>query len=405
MSYFRRFSVIVFFLFPSILFAADVSFGDTLNIKYQEIKNVSDTSIDLFSVFESILTAIIALLGLYFAKPILSKLLAERQITSRLEKIQESNSEIQNYNQELIDRYIPLTYTDDLLQKSELEWLYEEINKGYKISQNSSSDVTTFMFFLKNTLLGTIKHYRELDNSAFIGRRNILGFLIGVLESVNYYSTQVVNIPKSSKMINDKFISKVLEKYVTFYNFKKYKYFQTGVIFDPNSVHYTMFLSKVQTRNNILLSRSAFQIFQSPVAVAKLLLLCEIYAPLILKSKSEDRGMLGRENFSLYLVGFEFGTTYPNQIASKPIKYVKLYYTNCHENMLFVEGLMDSRLKELFTDNWILKSNFDLNKMIKRTNSEFESMKIEFEESYLKDSFNTNKKLIKKKLKHELQQK
>lgn len=279
------------------LFLVKNSFGQTPNIEKEktdyliELKisqKEKETNFDnYFKYFKDLLGPAIALFGILMTLPILRKKLTENHITTTLNNIQSANSEIQSFNQKLIDKYIPLTYSNDLLTKQDIENALIDLQEGFHLSQKASSDVTTLMFFIKTTIQGTIKHY-DPKNSKLFSTRGFLGFIIDNLELVNFYSTQVVQIPKSSKTKKSNLITKSLRKHVTHSDIVQYRHFKLGIIEDPDSAHFTMFCGKVNRNNHALLMRSAFQIYWSPNAIAKILFLNKIYAPSIIEMPHKD---------------------------------------------------------------------------------------------------------------------
>lgn len=348
-----------------------------------------------FGYFKDILGPIVALIGIFLTLPILKKKLTENHITTKLNEIQAANSEMQAFNQRLIDKYLPLTYSDEFLSKKDIEGALLDLQKGFQISQKASSDVATLMFYLRATIYGVIKHYDAINSKSFT-TRVFLGFIMDNLELVNFYSTQVVQIPKSSKTQKSDLIIKPLRKYVSHSQVVQYRHFKFGVIDDPDSAHFTMFIGKVNRTKHALLMRSAFQIYRSPNAIAKLLYANKIYAPSCLSMPHEDP-LFGTKSLDLYLIGFSTS----NQISSDPeapSKVVDLIYSNPEDSHRFVAGLQEERFKSIFNDNWIQGSGFQISRSIKMTKIEIETFILKFDRKYLDEQYKRNKKQIKKKL-------
>jgi len=364
-----------------------------LEFKQKEDKSNSEK---YFDYFKDILGPLVALLGILLTLPILRKKLIENHITTKLNKIQAKNTEIQSYNQKLIDKYIPLTYSNDLLTKQDLENALNDLQEGFNISQNASSDVATLMFYLKTTIQGTIKHFDNKKSQLF-STRGFYGFIMDNLDLVNYYSKQVVQIPKSTKTQKSDIITKSLRKYVSHSKIVQFKYFKLGIIDSPDSAHFTMFSGKVNRTNHALLMRATFQIYWSPKAIAKLLFIHKIYAPSILSMPHEDP-LFGTKSLDLYLVGFSIS----NQLSidpKDPTKVVDLIYSNPDDFHRFIEALKYDKLKSDFNDIWITDSKFDLSKSISMTKTEIETFRLKFDNVYLVDMYQQNKRKIKKKLK------
>lgn len=367
----------------------------TVELEFSQKEEKSDTE-KYFNYFQDILGPLVALLGILLTLPILRKKLIENHITTKLNEIQTKNTEIQSYNQKLIDKYIPLTYSNDLLTKEELENALHDLQEGFHISQNASSDVATLMFYLKTTIQGTIKHFDNQKSKLFLSR-GFYGFIIENLDLVNFYSKQVVQIPKSTKTKKSNIIAKSLRKYVSHSKIEQFKYFKLGIIDSPDSAHFTMFSSNVNKTNHALLMRATFQIYWSAKAIAKLLFIHRIYAPLILSMPRKDP-LFGTESLDLYLIGFSIS----NQLSKDPkapTKVVDLIYSNPDDILRFVDGLKYDKIKSEFSDNWIVDSRFDLSKSIRMAKTEIETLKLKYDKAYLNKMHQENKRKIKKKIK------
>ncbi|ALO17380.1 hypothetical protein L21SP5_03785 [Salinivirga cyanobacteriivorans] len=367
----------------------------TVELEFSQKENKSDAE-KYFGYIKDLLGPLVALLGILLTLPILRKKLIENHITTKLNEIQSKNTEIQSYNQKLIDKYIPLTYSNDLMTKADLENALSELQKGFHISQNASSDVATLMFYLKTAVQGAIKHF-DNQKSKLFSTRGFYGFIMDNLDLVNYYSKQVVQIPKSTKTKKSTIISKAISKYVSHSKIEQFKYFKLGIIDSPDSAHFTIFSGNVNKTNHALLMRSTFQIYLSPKAIAKLLFINKIYAPLIISKPHEDP-LFGTKSFDLYLIGFSIN----NQISvdpEAPSKVVDLIYSNPLDFHRFIDALKYEKLKSDFKDIWIPDSKFDLSKSISMSKTEIETFKLKYDKEYLFEMHKNNKRKIKKKIK------
>jgi len=367
----------------------------TVELEFSQKEDKSEAE-KYFGYFKDILGPLVALLGILLTLPILRKKLIENHITTKLNEIQTKNTEIQSYNQKLIDKYIPLTYSNDLLTKTDLEAALGELQEGFHISQNASSDVATLMFYLKTAIQGAIKHF-DNQKSKLFSTRGFYGFIIDNLDLVNYYSKQVVQIPKSTKTKKSSIILKAISKYVSHSKIEQFKYFKLGIIDSPDSAHFTIFSGNVNKTNHALLMRSTFQIYLSPKAIAKLLFINKIYAPLIISKPHEDP-LFGTKSLDLYLIGFSIN----NQISvdpEAPSKVVDLIYSNPVDFHRFIDALKYEKLKSDFKDIWIPDSKFDLSKSISMAKTEIETFKLKYDQEYLVEMFKNNKRKIKKKIK------
>ncbi len=352
-----------------------------------------------FKYFKEFIGPLVALLGILLAIPILRKKLLENHITNALNKIQETNSVVHALNQNLIDKYIPLTFNNNILRKKDIETVFKEIKEIYYISLNGSSDVVTTLFYLKNTIQGTLKHYNP-KTASFISTRELYGLIIETLEIANFYCTQVVQVPKSTRTETKNIINKKLQKFVTHSDYLKYKHFNQGIINDPNSAHFTLFYSKINSLSTSIIKRAAFQIYWAIAPVAKFLYLSEIYAPLEIEMPHSDP-LFGSKSLKLYLIGY----TNRNQLTmadGTTKKIVELIYSNPNDFHRFASNLKFNTIKNDFKDTYIIESNFHLNQANKMTRSGIETFKLQFDRRYLEEMFKKNKSKLKDKLLSEI---
>jgi len=361
----------------------------------------------LSEIFGNFLTPLFALIGILVAIPILRKKLIENHITTKLNEIQSANTEIQSYNQQLLDKYLPQTYSNEYLNKQDIENILSDLQQGFSIAQKASGDITTIMFYLKMTIQNIIKNFDTYTKSHFFITRSFLGFIIESLELSNFYASQVVQIPKSSATTQSPIITKTLHNFVTHSTISKYKHFNMGVINDPNSTHFTFFSDFANKTNCSALLRSAFQIYWSPNAIAKLLYLRKLYAPSVISMEVPDGydPFLGRESYDMFLIGFSTSNRLSND-PNAPTKIVKLIYSNPDDVSRFVSGLtVDNKITKQFKDKWLPDTGFQLTKTESMSHTILETVELTFDRAYLEKMFECNKRKIKRKLKNILQDK
>lgn len=346
----------------------------------------------LLDYLDVILNPLVALIGIIVAIPILRKKLTENHISASLQDIQQNNLKIQLKNQQLIDIYKSRTTQDKILSKEEIQVVYEEIQAAYQFSLSASSDVSTLLFYLKTTLYKTLEDFDRVNEDFF--SRRFYHFIIDILEFVNFFSAQAVQIPKSSQTIKKKLVKEELVKYVTHSHIYKYKYFQRGLIEDPHSLHYLRFCEEVNRYGFQLLMRSSFKIFWHPAPMAKLLYFHKIYSPL--KITGFGNILFSDEKLALYLIGFRLVTEY-NKNGKK--NFVKLFYSNPEENLSFVSALVENEnpLRNA-KDDYLKSSNFSFKKA-RVSGSGYELLEVTVNKEYLAEEHRRHKKEIREKLK------
>lgn len=341
--------------------------------------------------------SIVAVITLVLTYPILKKKLLENHISKSLVDIQETNKELIRASTDLIDAFVPHTYTNERISREELEYLYSKIGELSLISQQANQDSHTMIFFLKETLRNTLRHY-DPHTHGIIYSREILGIVIEVLNEVIFFSTQVVQIPKSSKTIKGNLINKKIRKNVTHSEFEKYKYFKQGIIGDPRSAHALLFYKNICSTSTKLIARSAFQVFESVHPISNMLVIREFYAPLTLEM--ENFSPLSSGNHVLYLMGFRIRTSLGvDPPEAKTV--IELSYTNPSDFYGFVKSMTKEKFLKFFNDTYLPDSRFDLSRMtgFSSENNEIISLKFDFE--YVNKQFKLNRKKLKRKMNSE----
>lgn len=356
-----------------------------------ELDRIVQIAYGILNDFQGSIVAIIVLVSTY---PILKKKLLENHISKSLTDIQEANKKLLHSCTDLIDQLIPHTYTNDWIYAKEIEYLYSKVNEISNIAQDANQDSNTIIFYLKETLRNTLKHYDPKEHGR-ISSREMLGIIINVLERAIFFSTQVVPIPKSSKTTKSHLIHKKVRKYVTHSEFERYKYFKQGIIEDSRSAHALLFYASVHSTSTKIITRSAFQVINNIAPISSLLIVREFYAPLILKM-DETSPLFGDESI-LYLMGYKISNCLSTK-TGKVTEVIELNYTNPSDFYGFTESLTQDKFIKLFKDDYIIDSQFDLDKMTGFSTHKEEIVSLKFDFSYVHDQFAKNKRKLKRKM-------
>jgi len=319
-----------------------------------------------------------------FTRRLLKEKLIETHITKKLNEIQDANTEVRIKSEKLFDKYF-LLGDISILSKEVLEEVLKDIKKLSLISEKASSSITTIIILLKLTLMRAHKGFDKTQET-FIFKIDFYNFIIEILESVNYYSTEVVEIPKSVKNIKKETIAKKLKKYVKNSEINSFKHFKLGVDKSVDSAYFLLFIDAVIRSKIIYLMLCALDKNRSPKNLAKMLYCHNIYAPSILEN--DDSGLLG-EGDKIYLIGFYISST---------LKEIKLYYSDPSTANTFDFNIFKKHI-EKYKDIWIENSNFSFSKgrVIPMKNENF--FTLEYKREYLEELFKKNKKAIKRKIK------
>jgi hypothetical protein len=158
-----------------------------------------------------------------------------------------------------------------------------------------------------------------------------------------------------------------------------------------------MFTDKVNKLRHPVIMRAAFKVFNKPNAIAKLLFLNKIYAPIVLTFNQDDDSTRLFGGKTLYLVGFEGRNQIGNPNSAK--KIVNLVYANTSNRFKYIEALKKEEFETKYNDSWLTNSSFDLKKAIALKEKGEETFVLKFDEKYLIEQFKKNTFKIKQKLK------
>lgn len=370
------------------------------------IKETESASVfeKVFSLCSDLLGPIIAIIGIWITLPMIRKKLIAEHISEKIKESQIANSEIQNLSQQLIDKYTSLTDNREELKTEDIEHVIDELNSGFSKAQKSSSDVATLIFYLKATLQGVTKHCNMVGNVRLIPNRVFYRFLIDVLNDINYFSTQIVQIPKSSRIKNENLIKRNYRQYFTKSQIKEFKHFKIGVFEGSDSYHYFSFCDKVNRTQNALFMRSAYQIYWDPCAIAKNLFFEKIYAPSIIGKREQDVPMQTSEHVEdnepqlFYLIGFTLQKNIfpPNP---NPKRYVNLIFYYPDNSCLPPTNLSDDQNRKKLADEWIPETGIKIREYNTISqNEKLRTITFQYDRSVLEKYYQLNRIKINKKL-------
>lgn len=354
------------------------------------------------SLLDSILKytkEIITIIGLAAAialgYPALRKKLTEDHVKKIIDEIQGSNKEIKALCQSLSDKHLSRTYKSEILSVHDIQQTYNELDDLHKKALNASQEVLTFTFLLKRTVQGILRNYDPKNNAYRIFSDEFYGFYIQVLYEIAFFATKIVNIPASPRTVRIKYLTRSIEKFVTYNKYKKFKYIEQGVDYHVASPLLLSFYGRLYNYHNINILRAAYKIFNSPAPIIRLLYLNGFYFPPVLKKKEPTLFLY----MSFHLIGFKRQTQYGEK-GEREI--VSLIYANISEMVNFTKSVKKEELENEFFDDYISSKDVDLKKAIKIDFGNLENVTLDFERSYLKDLFKKNKRLIRDKMLKEI---
>lgn len=396
-SHFYRcllFLLVFIVLLNSDAFADALSRGNICNINKSGVNAPILTFDTIWRYFVSILGPGVALFAVLITRPLLKKKLIETHVTQKIEQIHNSNSNVRLYCQKLISKYTPLAHKIKPLKHQDIINLTNDITEGYLVTQDSSSEVATLMYYLKDTMQQYERRFNYYQKTFHVYTSDILPFVVNVLNRVVMYSTQVIPVPVKTRISNKDLIVKPLRRFVTDGKMAELKNFRLGVNYDEDSATCLIYTDMVNRTNMQFLKECAYLVTNSTRSIAKLFYYRNMYAPLIWRSKKHPKNSFFE--IKLTLVGFDENTNYMMD-SEESNETVVLYYSNLTSLSHKPETEETSFVND-FSDSWLNTDSIKFPKPIKFAYIAEEMIKVEVEREALHEIFKLNKKGIKNNL-------
>ncbi len=332
-------------------------------------------------------------LGIYYGYPLLIKKLQEDHIKKLIEETQKSNKTIRELCHRLIEKHSTKSYKNRRVDYKELQDIYLEIREIDLNAADTSKEIASLVFLLKNTFQGVLRHY-DPTKTKIITSAGLYSFYITILSEIIYFATKVVTLPKKANTIKFKLINKKIDRFLKENTFRKFKYFEIGLDINSTSPTTFLFFSHINNNSEYLFQRSAYQIISDPAPISRILYLNEIYYPVILERN--ESFTLFDEKIQLQMIGFSFMVTHDSTGTKKTID---IYYANLNDILIFVRSnLKRSDFEQDFSDKYIESDGINLDNINSFTTSIPEIVKINIDQKFLISAFEMNKKKLKKKM-------
>ena len=288
MKNYKILSIVLIICVYSINYAQD-STGNNFIIEnyYSTIDSTKDSNIEkemsiseYLSLIKEIVTIIGLALGIFWGFPILKKKLQEDHIKKLVDETQQSNKSIREECHKLIEKHSTKPYKNRRVDYKELQDIYLEIRNIDLKASDTSKEISSLVYLLKNTLQGVLRHYDPAKTS-LLTSTGLYNFYLSILSDIIFFATKVVTLPKKASTTKFRLINRSIEKFLTDNTFDKYKYFEIGLDIKVASPVTFLFFSRVNNYSEYLFQRAAYQIIINPAPITRLLYLQEIYLPVI----------------------------------------------------------------------------------------------------------------------------
>lgn len=350
----------------------------------------------ILDYIKEIITIIGLLFGLFWGFPILRKKLQEDQIKDFVKETQQYNKNIRQECHKLIEKHTTKQYKNIVIGYKELQNIYLEICEIDLKAFNTSKEISSLVFLLKNTFQGVLRHYNK--NTKLLTTGMVYPFYLSILSEIIFFATKVVLLPEKASTEKFRLINKKIDPYLSDNTFRKYKYFEIGLNIKATSPVTFLYFSLINKHADFLFQRASYQIMKNVAPIAILLFFNKIYFPIILERN--EKFILSDSKVKLYLIGFQSIITHSTTESKKSVDF---YYSNLDDTMVFVKNrLKKSHFISDYKDIYIKSKQIDLPKINSFATDAPEILKVNVDQEYVQELFKDNKKKIKKKMKKEL---
>lgn len=348
------------------------------------------------------LTVVALFLGLYLGNKGLKRYLIDDIIKSKTASILEANENSKALAKKIIDNIIE---KDDIKRRAdEYDVIYlKSLSKKLKeASANGSSEVHTLAFLLYETIkdiqLQIEKKTKKLSRLEGRSATDFYVLVLNVSYKIEFFSNNIIDIPKSTTTKKYHEINKKLRKYLNKTGFEVLKGIRVGTNVDLNSpvllIYFTILRESVK---DYIFFRKFFKVIQNNYPIIYHLFVNEIYFPSIITHENTDK-FFGKKE--LHLIRIEKKEEIIGRKAGS--KFFELTYSNLDSGKNFVDTIQVDELVDQYRDSFI-KSEFS--QIFASKNPEKfkilgeESLSIQCECIEGEENFKAVKRSFKKKLK------
>lgn len=378
---------------------------ELITLLVSEPTNTTVTLSEFVSIVKDIVTIFAVILGLYLGHKGIKKYLLDDLIKERVSRINDSNSVARNITNKIIQE---INNKDDINRRAD-EYDVLHVRSLTKQLVNSTTDTSSEIHSLAFLLHKTtddieLDIQKEVGNTRRSESRTASEFYSIVLmtcNKINFFASNIVDIPKSRKTVKYHDIRKELRKYLSKTGFETLENFQTGLDLNPNSAIPLIFFSILnKSTTDYIFARKYFQVLQNNTPILYNLHINEMYFPLTLEKASNSElslfGMFGEGR--LHLIKYQFRKTMMGEDEGR--EYIEFTYSNLHPFVRFMDTIDENKLKEDYVDSFISKQNKYFSNCIKKfTVLGEESIQVQCDLEDAKSYYKLIKKDLLKKLK------
>lgn len=328
-----------------------------------DIHTVQPDTLAVITQYAQLAQYVVAILGIvggaFFGYLALSKSLKQDMVKAALEKLNKSHQAFQEQTLKFIEKWSNLPDEVLYLTTEQVEDLLKDCNNLLHSSLGCSNPVANLAVLLKWTLEKVVHINKDHNKNEPIERR-LLQIISHTTDRILMFTTKQVAFPS---LVNLAFFTRKPSLYVPKVQgfivdkpLRVYSFLDVGVNLLPLQGEVISFQSEINRLGNPLFSVALYRIINSPLSIAALLALHEVYFPPVLRTTKYDDWK--QDDLRLVLVGFKSSVS----IGGSDGKFAEFYYASDRDSLWIGSTFLESFDISSATDDFLVEAESALPK-------------------------------------------
>lgn len=306
---------------------------------------------EALSILKDAATVFIIIAGFFLGRKGIREYLLKDIIKERVARVHASNEKTKILTKKIINSIRNIENIQESVTDDEIEKITNLTNDLVDSTSESSSQVETLAFLLQQTMKNVRpKIVREGVRYEIRLLRDYYSIITNVCYKINSFSSRIIDIPKSKKLVKYHEIRPEIRKYLHNSGFETLKNYNSGLDLHPNSATPMIFFSILRkSTEDYIFYRKYFLTLKNNNFLLYNLLVNKIYFPLVLEKKEADSLFI--KTGALHLINFQSKKTFAGRNAGR--EFYIFTYSNLNQFVNFVDKIKEVNLQEDYFDTFL----------------------------------------------------